>query len=136
MKLLALVTAVLVSVFPSGHAHASKSKSLCSQWRNHAVLAGWQVKDLATLDYIMHRESRCLPHALNTTRNRDGSWDYGLTQINNKTWCLPSRFYKNGYLQTMGIVKDCKELLNPFTNLVAALAVYEAAGNRFSPWGL
>jgi hypothetical protein len=26
-------------------------------------------------------------------------------------------------------------LLDPTTNLLAALAVYKAAGNSFSPWG-
>jgi hypothetical protein len=136
MKLLALVTAVLMSVLPSGHAHAAKSKGMCPQWRNYAVLAGWKVKDLATLDRIMHRESRCLPHALNTTRNRNGSWDYGLTQINDRTWCLPSKYYAKGYLQTLSIVKSCKDLLDPAVNLVAALAIYEAAGDNFGPWGL
>jgi hypothetical protein len=33
-------------------------------------------------------------------------------------------------------VNNCNDLLNPTVNLVAALAVYEAAGNSFSPWGM
>lgn len=136
MKLLALTATVLLSLLPHGHAHAAKSKGLCPQWRAHAVSVGWKAKNLATLDYIMFRESRCRPYALNTTLNRDGSWDYGLLQINDKTWCLPSRYWPKGYLQSFKVVKDCKQLLNPKMNLVAALAVYEAAGNSFSPWGM
>lgn len=136
MKLLALVTTVLMSILPAGHAHAAKSKGMCPQWRAYAVSAGWKVRHLATLDYIMHRESRCRPTALNTTLNRNGSWDYGLTQINDKTWCMPSKYSAKGYLQTLKIVNTCKDLLDPAVNLVAALAVYEAAGNSFSPWGL
>jgi hypothetical protein len=136
MKLLALVTVVLASVLPSGHAHAAKSKGLCPQWREYAVSVGWKVRNLKTLDYIMHRESRCRPQALNTTLNRNGSWDYGLLQINDATWCKPSRYSAKGYLQTLRIVNNCKDLLDPTVNLVAALAVYEAAGNSFSPWGM
>ncbi len=136
MKLLALVTTVLLSLLPHGHAHAAKSKGLCPQWRAHAVSVGWKVKNLATLDYIMHRESRCRPHALNTTLNRNGSWDYGLLQINDRTWCMPSKYSAKGYLQNLKIIKSCNDLLNPTVNLVAALAVYEAAGNSFSPWGM
>lgn len=136
MKLLALVTAVLFSVLPAHKAEASKDKGLCPQWRKQAIEAGWKKRHLKTLDYIMHRESRCRPVALNTTLNRDGSWDYGLLQINNKTWCLPSKYSAKGYLQNLKIVKSCNDLLNPTVNLVAALAVYEAAGNSFSPWGM
>lgn len=136
MKLLALVTVVLASMLPSGHAHAAKSKNMCPQWRDSAVAVGWKLRHLATLDYIMHRESRCRPKALNTTLNRNGSWDYGLLQINDATWCKPSKYYAKGYLQTLNIVKSCNDLLNPTVNLVAALAVYEAAGNSFSPWGM
>ena len=136
MKLLALIGAVLLSVLPAGHAHAAKPKGLCPQWREYAVSAGWKIRNLATLDYIMHRESRCRPKALNTTLNRDGSWDYGLLQINDRTWCKPSKYSAKGYLQTLKIVDTCKDLLDPTVNLVAALAVYEAAGNSFSPWGM
>jgi hypothetical protein len=34
------------------------------------------------------------------------------------------------------VIDNCKQLLNPKLNLVAALAVYKAAGNSFSPWGM
>jgi hypothetical protein len=108
---------------------------LCPQWKDLALSVGWKKRHLSTLDRLMHRESRCRPKALNTTLNRDGSWDYGLLQINNKTWCLPSRFSAKGYLQTQKVLKTCQDLLNPKVNLVAALAVYEAAGETFSPWG-
>ena len=136
MKRLTIITmSLIMSVMPSGVAHAAKKSGLCPQWQKLALSVGWHTQDLSTLDRLMHRESRCRPGALNSTLNRDGSWDYGLMQINNKTWCLPSKYAFKGYLQAQKILKDCNELLIPAVNLVAALAVYEAAGNSFSPWG-
>ena len=130
-----IAISLIMSVMPSGVAHAAKKKGLCPQWHSLALSVGWHSKHLLTLDRLMQRESRCRPGALNTTLNSDGSWDYGLMQINDKTWCLPSKYAFKGYLQAQKILKDCNELLIPAVNLTAALAVYEAAGNSFSPWG-
>ena len=134
-RLTVIAMSIVLSVMPSGSAHAAKKSGLCPQWRELALSVGWHARNLSTLDRLMHRESRCRPGALNSTLNRDGSWDYGLMQINNKTWCLPSKYAFKGYLQAQKILKDCNELLIPAVNLMAALAVYEAAGNSFSPWG-
>ena len=134
-RLTVIAISVIMSIMPSGSAHAAKKSGLCPQWRKLAVSVGWRTRNLSTLDRLMHRESRCRPTALNSTLNRDGSWDYGLLQINNKTWCLPSKYASRGYLQAKKVLKNCDELLIPATNLVAALAVYKAAGNSFSPWG-
>lgn len=135
MKLLSLLATVLLIAFPSGTAHAQKDTTKCPQWKETAVKVGWKKRDIKTLDRLMHRESRCRPQAVNKTLNRDGSWDYGLLQINDKTWCIPSRYSAKGYLQSLKIITSCKDLLDPTTNLLAALAVYKAAGNSFSPWG-
>ena len=111
----------------------------CPQHWDTARAAGWAEKDLMTLDLIMNRESRCHPKAHNTTLNRNGSQDYGLTQINDRTWCLPNRYHKNGYLQELRIIEYCKDLLTPLVNLTAAKALYdysEKTGSGFRPWGL
>ncbi|ANH49334.1 C-type lysozyme/alpha-lactalbumin family protein [Freshwater phage uvFW-CGR-AMD-COM-C429] len=134
-RLTVIAISLIMSVMPSGVAHAAKKKGLCPQWHSLALSVGWRSKHLLTLDRLMHRESRCWAGALNSTLNRDGSSDYGLMQINDKTWCLPSKYAFKGYLQAQKILKDCNELLIPAVNLAAALAVYEAAGNSFSPWG-
>lgn len=114
----------------------------CGQWWVLALEAGWQEEELETLDYIMWRESRCQPEAHNTTLNRDGSTDIGLTQVNDRSWCLPTRWYPNGYLQTIGVLANvgCEELFDPLTNLRAAKAIHdyakETSNDGFSPWGV
>ena len=63
-------------------------------------------------------------------------------QINDRSWCLPTRWYPDGYLQTLGILTKvgCGELFDPATNLKAAKAIHdysqETNGNGFKPWGL
>ena len=117
----------------------SKPKALCPQWWDTAIRAGWEPDQLKTLDYIINRESRCLTKAHNTTLNADGSTDMGLTQINDKSWCKPNRYNPDGYLQSLGLIKYCKDLFDPYLNLSAAKAIYDYAektnGNGFGPWG-
>jgi len=117
----------------------AKPGALCPQWWDVAVKAGWTVKQLPTLDYIMHRESRCRAVAHNTTLNRDGSEDLGLTQINDWSWCKPTRWQPKGWLQAMRVIQSCEDLFDPYINLRAAKALYdyseERSGNGFRPWG-
>ena len=114
----------------------------CGQWWGLALQLGWQPEHMDTLDYIMWRESRCDPIQHNTTLNKDGSSDIGLTQINDRSWCLPTRWYPNGYLQTIGILSKvgCEQLFDPATNLKAAKAIHDyhvSNGQRgFEAWGL
>ena len=116
--------------------------ALCPQWWGMAIEAGWTPDLLPTLDYVMHRESRCDPTQHNTTLNRDGSADVGLTQINDRSWCEPTRWYPNGYLQTIGALSTvgCEQLFDPYINLVSAKAIYDYAlqhnGNGWQPWQL
>ncbi len=117
----------------------TKPKARCPQWWDTAIKAGWTIEQLPTLDSIIYRESRCLNLAHNTTLNADGSTDMGLTQINDRSWCLPTRWYPLGYLQTLGKINYCKDLFDPYLNLVAAKALYDYAEkthrNGFTPWG-
>jgi len=114
----------------------------CPEWWALAREAGWTDNLLPTLDYVMWRESRCLTTAHNTTLNRDKSADIGLTQINDRSWCLPTRWYPNGYLQTIGILPTvgCEQLFDPYLNLLSAKAIHDYAqrtnGNGWQPWKL
>lgn len=112
----------------------------CGKWRNLALTVGWTEAQWPVLDFIIWRESRCQPEVVNTTLNGDGSHDYGLTQINDKSWCLPNRWYENGYLQHRLVVSSCDQLRWPIYNLVAALVIHnyslEVSGNGWLPWGL
>jgi hypothetical protein len=91
---------------------------------------------------VIWRESRCLADAHNKTLNRDKSTDIGLTQINDRSWCLPTRWYPDGYLQNLGILEEagCGELFDPLTNLKAAKALYDYSekqtGHGWTPWNL
>jgi hypothetical protein len=116
--------------------------ALCPQWWALAREAGWTEDLLPTLDYAMWKESRCDPTQHNTTLNRDGSADVGLTQINDRSWCLPTRWYPGGYLQTIGVLPTvgCEQLFDPYLNLLSAKAIYDYAqqsnGNGWHPWKL
>jgi hypothetical protein len=116
--------------------------ALCPQWWALALEAGWTEDLLPTLDYLLWKESRCDHTQHNTTRNRDGSTDIGLTQINDRSWCLPTRWYSLGYLQTIGVLPTvgCEHLFDPYLNLTSAKAIYDYAqqhnGNGWQPWKL
>ncbi len=118
------------------------SDALCPEWWPLAIDAGWTLDLLPTLDYVMWRESRCLPDQHNTTLNKDGSTDLGLTQINDESWCLGTRWYPNGYLQTVGVLNyvGCNELFDPYTNLKAAKAIYDYSLREndagWQPWSI
>ena len=57
------------------------------------------------------------PEAINKTKNRDGSWDWGLWQINDRWWEEP--------LQHEGIIARIEDLLDPVTNARAAKIIAE-----------
>jgi hypothetical protein len=89
-------------------------------WWSLALSVGFTIEQMPTLDRIVHRESRCDTTQLNASDPNGGS--VGLTQIN-RFWCLPSRYYPDGYLQTIGVLTDCDDLYTPEINLRAALAL-------------
>ena len=106
----------------------------CEKVRELARIVGWPKKELDTLVKIANRESRCMPKAHNTTRNTNGSEDYGLMQINDWSWCKPNKYYAKGYLQQLGIIKTCEDLFNPILNLTAAYALFEYSDNTWEQW--
>ena len=131
-----------LSVAPTSTLPLPPADAHCPQWWALAREAGWHADSMPTLDYVMWRESRCLTTAHNTTLNKDGSSDLGLTQINDRSWCLPTRWYPNGYLQTIGILSTvgCEQLFDPYLNLLSAKAIHDYAqehnGNGWQPWKL
>jgi hypothetical protein len=94
----------------------------CPMWWSLALSVGFTAEQMPTLDRVLHRESRCDETQLNASDPNGGS--IGLTQIN-RFWCLPSRYYPDGYLQTMQILDTCDQLYEPLINLRAALALVE-----------
>lgn len=110
-----------------------RSRLKCPQYETTILSVGFTRQELPTLDAIIYRESRCLSYVVNRTLNKDKSYDYGLTQINGRSWCEPTRYYPDGYLQTLGILNECDDLLNPITNLQAAFALFTYA-KGFGPW--
>ena len=106
----------------------------CEKVRELARIVGWPKKELDTLVKIAYRESRCMPKAHNKTRNIDGSQDYGLMQINDWSWCKPSKYNAKGYLQQLKIIETCDDLFNPILNLTAAYALFEYSDNTWEQW--
>ena len=151
-KLLSSVTALLILfgstpaadaksvLFTTAKFSARQTVKRCAQWWETARQAGWLDRQLPTLDYILWRESRCNAGVINKTLNGDGSWDYGLAQINDKSWCKITKWYPNGYLQSLNVLDYCKDLLDPYTNLRAAKSLFDYSQktneNGFQPWGL
>lgn len=110
-----------------------RSRLKCPQYKTTILSVGFTRAELPVMDAIIYRESRCLSYVVNRTLNKDKSHDYGLTQINGRSWCEPTRYYPNGYLQTLGILNECDDLLNPVTNLEAAFALFTYS-KGFGPW--
>lgn len=99
----------------------------CPQWWETAVDAGWDTKELPTLDKIMFRESRCLPKALNSQdpNTVDGiKGSLGLTQLN-AFWVKSTTYYPKGYLQTQNAVNNIRDLYDPYLHLLSALEVWK-----------
>lgn len=87
--------------------------------------AGWAESDLPMLMGIYRGESGGNVNAINN-KNRNGSVDYGLMQINTihrGSNYIPQGFYEGGW-------KD------PVKNLQAALGIYKGAGNKWTPWSV
>ena len=97
------------------------------QFTQLAINLGWPVSEYNQLAKIIERESHGNPSAHNITDPMGGS--YGLLQING-FWCRG----KNSFLQTNGIVTNCKSLLDPQTNLRASLIIWNRSG--WNPWSV
>jgi soluble lytic murein transglycosylase-like protein len=106
--------------------------SACEQFSALAVNLGWPADQRTVLESIMARESGCRPNAHNKTLNRDKSQDYGLLQINDRSWTK--------WLKQKGIINQTSDLLHAQTNLLAGLEIYnygvERYGFGWGPWSL
>ena len=104
----------------------------CPQYWQTALQVGWRKNELATLDKIMFRESRCNPLAFNPEDPMGGS--RGLVQING---------FWTPWLKERGVLsppKASQGLFNPTSNLMSALHIYnygvDRYGNGWGPWNL
>jgi hypothetical protein len=93
--------------------------------------------DWDTIDFLLHRESRCDLQALNP-KDTNGKPSYSLFQIN-AFWCSPSQHYKQGFLQQHGVLTTCDDLFDPATQFRAARAIYVEGlvrhGTGWRSWG-
>lgn len=115
----------------------SSTDFVCGDAVALAYSLGWRYDDLDELDYVIWRESRCMPDVHYPKDPNGGS--YGLTQINGY-WCEPSRYYPMGYLQSKRLLASCENLYISTVNLLSALAIYDYSvvnnGNGWQPWGM
>ena len=106
--------------------------SACEQFSALAINLGWPADQRTVLESVMKRESNCTPKAHNKTLNRDKSQDYGLLQINDRSWTK--------WLQGKGIITQVQDLLHAETNLLAGLEIYnygvERYGFGWGPWSV
>ena len=104
----------------------------CETVYNMARHVGWPEAELATVVAVAYRESRCLPDAFNGADTVGQS--YGAMQVND-FWCLPSKYYPNGYMQAYGLLTVCDDLFDLETNLRAALNIWRYS-NGWRAWSL
>ena len=106
--------------------------SACEQFSALAINLGWPADQRTVLESVMARESNCTPQAHNKTLNKDKSQDYGLLQINDRSWTK--------WLQGKGIITQVEDLLHAETNLLAGLEIYnygvERYGFGWGPWSV
>lgn len=118
MTLAAILFAGVLSVSPASN------NAKCPQWEAQLRKHGLPVKQFS---YLSWRESRC--NALAVSRqNRDGSFDYGLLQVNSTFKTLTARTCRRPYRQTK------KSLLQFQCNLKVAKVLFDQHG--LEPWAV
>jgi hypothetical protein len=134
-KLLAVIFCVVFSVPANATAKSVlRCPHMSEVTRSVAKKIGWD--KTRQIDYVMWRESKCNPKAMNPDDPYGGS--LGLFQIN-QYWCKPSRSTGDGILVGWNIVNNCRELFNPKVAAKAFVAIYVFVDNRYGngwiPWG-
>lgn len=135
-KIIAAVIVCCSLVVPAeGHAKSMlRCPSMSSITRSIAKRIGWD--KTRRVDYVMWRESKCNPRAINPDDPYGGS--LGLFQIN-QYWCKPSKSTGDGILVSWNILDTCKELYRPSVAADAFAAIYEYVdahyGDGWIPWG-
>ena len=95
----------------------------CPGWLDIAYQVGWPQEELPMVAAVIYFESRCIADI-----KGDKGKSYSLMQIHTTSWCKPNRYWPDGYLQAMQIVKTCDDLMDPATNLRAGLEVWRVGG--------
>lgn len=90
---------------------------------------GFTEEETALLSRIAWHESRCQEDILGDL-TLGVSW--GILQIHGPTWCEPSRYWPDGYLQAALILESCSELFDPAIAVKAARAIVNEGG--FTQW--
>lgn len=93
----------------------------------YALAEGFTQPEAELLARIGWHESRCQEDVLGDL-TKGVSW--GILQIHGPTWCEPSRYWPDGYLQATLIVESCGDLLNPAIAVKAARAIFLEGGFR------
>jgi hypothetical protein len=114
------------------HSNVEKqSAGRCLDWSLYAAEIGFKDYEIDILERILWLESRCQPGRV---RDKQYGGSYGVAQIHAPTWCKPSKYWPEGYLQTQGVIMTCDDLFDVRHNIRAAYAIFVYAGRSFHPW--
>ena len=108
-----------------------QSEGRCTDWSPYAASIGFTSEEIDILERIIWLESRCQPGVVG---DEEYGGSIGLAQIHAPTWCKPSKYWPNGYLQTHGIILTCDDLFDVRHNLRAAYEIFVYAGRSFHTW--
>lgn len=97
----------------------------CPQVLETAPLIGFRDDETVLLARLAWLESRCNETILG---DLDRGVSYGILQIHGPTWCEPSRYWPNGYLQTKGVLDECEDLFDPGVSVIAAKFIVNEGG--------
>jgi hypothetical protein len=104
-------------------------RGICPPVYDTALLVGFTPDQSALLDRIAWHESRCLTDARGDLTK---GVSHGILQIHGPSWCEPSRYWPDGYLQTKGILDTCEDLYDPEISVLAARLIWMEGG--FEQW--
>jgi hypothetical protein len=117
-KLISASLIAITLVIPAPAQAKTEPTKSCPQYENALRRYGLPVK---TFTYIMWRESRCNPKAV-SSKNGDGSYDYGGLQVNSTWRTVTARVCSRPYNEVK------KSLLKLDCNLRVSKYLYENGG--------
>lgn len=102
----------------------------CAEITRLAPLAGFTEAESAILGRIAWLESRCETRIVGDV---DHGGSHGILQVHGPSWCEPTRYWPDGYLQAALVLDTCADLYDPWIAVQAAKAIYLETGG-FHPW--
>lgn len=123
-----LASIITINLMPAQVGAATGIPTACKKYEKLALEVGFARGDLPELFRISYRESHCTPSSIGKNKNNFGvitSRDWGMTQVNDASWVT--------YLRDKHIIHVKEDLLNPRTNLRAALALVKYSIGRGLP---